>query len=113
MELTPELIKNLSKEQLEFLTELGDLAGKEAALTEKIESNRRMAEKAGIGRDREVARSMMEDPDFDNLISIQLIYEREQVKTKIKSVLGLLIQAGLGELGIVKRQIANYNVEMK
>ena len=72
-----------------------------------------MAEKAGIGRDREVPKSLTDDPEFDNLMSIQLIYEREQVKTKIKSVLGLLIQAGLGELDIVKRQIENYQVEKK
>ena len=113
MELTPEFIKNLSKEQLELLTELGDLAKKEASLTENIEANRRQAEKAGIGREREVAKRLMDDPEFDNLISTQLIYEREQVRTKIRSVFDSLFNAGLGELGIIRRHADNYGFKPK
>ena len=112
MELTPEYIKSLSKEQLELLSELGDLAGKEAILTEKIEGNRRLSEKAGLGREREIAQHLMDDHEFDSLLSIQLIYEREQVRSKIKSVIGSLINAKLGDLGIIKRQAANYGVEL-
>lgn len=113
MELTPEFIKSLSKEQLELLTELGDLADKEAQLTEKIEGIRRTAEKAGIGREREVAKRLMDDPDFDRLLSVQLIFEREQIRDKIKSVMSLLVGAGLEDLGIIQRQAANYGVDLK
>ena len=113
MKLTPEFIKELSKDHLELLTELGDLAKKEFDLTESIENNRRQAEKAGIGREREVAKRLMEDQEFDNLISIQLIYEREQVRAKIRSVFDSLISAGLGELDIIQRHAENYGLKAK
>jgi len=112
MKLSPEVIKSLTKEQLELLTELSDLAGKEAGLTEQIESNRRQAEKAGLNRDKEAANSLMEDHEFDNLLSVRLIYEREQVKTQIKSVLNSIIIAGLGQLDIVQRQASNYGLDI-
>lgn len=112
MDLTPEYISKLSKDQLELLKELGELAQKEYDLTQLIETNRRQAEKAGIGREREVARRLMDDREYDNLISIQPIYEREQVRAKIRSVLDSLILAGLGELGIIQRHAENYGIDI-
>jgi len=113
MELSAEVIKGLSKEQLELLTELSELARKEAELTEQIDSNRRQAEKAGLNREKEAANSLMEDHEFDNLLSVRLIYEREQVKTQIKSVLSSIISAGLGQLDIIQRQASNYGLDTK
>ena len=112
MDLTSNFIKGLSKDQLELLKELGELAKKEYELTELVEMNRRQAEKAGIGREREVAKHLMDDREYDNLISIQLIYEREQVRAKIRSVLDSLILAGLGELGIIQRHAENYGIDL-
>lgn len=112
MKLTPETIKKLSMDQLELLKELGELAKKEADLTKIIEDNRRMAEEAGFARDREMAKSIMDDHEFDNLLSIQTIYEREQIKNKIKSIITAIINNGLGELELIKRQAANYDVEL-
>jgi hypothetical protein len=112
MELSPEVIKSLTKEQLELLIELSELAGKEAGLTEQIDSNRRQAEKAGLNRDKEAANSLMEDHEYDNLLSVRLIYEREQVKTQIRSVLNSIKNAGLGELDIIQRQAANYGLDI-
>ena len=113
MELSPEIVKNLTKEQLELLIELGELARKEAELTEIIENNRRKAEKAGLGREREVARSLMDDHEFDNLLSVQVVYQREQVRDKIKSVIQSLIQADMAGLGIIKRHAASYGVHLQ
>jgi len=113
MELTPEIITNLSMDQLEFLKELGELAKKEADLTEIIENNRRMAEEAGFDRNRENAKRIMDDHEFDNLLSVQTIYEREQVRNKIKSIMEALINNKLGDLDLVKRQAANYGVDLK
>lgn len=113
MKLTSETIKKLSKEQLELLTELGDLAKKEAELTEKIENTRRQAEKAGLGRDREEVKNLMDDPEFDDLLSVRVINEREQIREKIKSILISLVNAGLDKLDIVNRQAANYGVSLK
>ena len=113
MELTPEIITNLSMDQLELLKELGELAKKEADLTEIIENNRRMAEEAGFNRNRESADRIMDDHEFDNLLSVQTIYEREQVKNKIKSIMEALINNKLGDLDLVKRQAANYGVDLK
>jgi hypothetical protein len=112
MELSPEVIKNLTKEQLELLIELSELADKEAGLTEQIDSNRRQAEKAGLNRDKEAANSLMEDHEYDNLLSVRLIYEREQVKTQIRSVLNSINNAGLGGLDIIQRQAANYGLDI-
>ncbi|MCP4582580.1 MAG: hypothetical protein GY839_13305 [candidate division Zixibacteria bacterium] len=111
MELKPETIKNLTKEQLELLTELGELAAKETQLTEQIENNRRQSEKAGMGREREIAKNLMDDHEYDNLQSVKQIYEREQIKSKIKSVFESIINAGLGDLDLVQRQAANYGAK--
>lgn len=113
MKLTPETIKKLSKEQLELLAELGDLAKKEADLTMNIENTRRQSEKAGLGRDREEVRSLLNDPEFDDLLSVRVMNEREQIRGKIKSVLQSLINAGLAGLDIVNRQTANYGLNLK
>lgn len=97
-------------DQLELLRELGDLAKKEANLTETIENNRRMAEKIGLGRDRGVAKTIKDDEEFDLLLSVQSIHEREQVRDRIRSIINSLIAAGLGDLDLIKRQAANYGV---
>lgn len=112
MDLTPEYIKRLPQNQLELLKELGELAKKEYDLTEQINMNRRQAEKVGLNRDRESANRLMDDHEFDNLISIQSTYEREQVRGKIRSVLDSLIVAGMGELGIIQRHVKNYGIDM-
>ncbi|MCD6162889.1 MAG: hypothetical protein J7K40_10815 [candidate division Zixibacteria bacterium] len=111
MELSSEMIKNLSMDQLELLKELGELAKKEADYTKIIENNRRMSEKVGLARDREDSKCIAEDHEFDNLISVQAIYDREQIKLKIKSVFQALTDNGLGKLGIVKRQTENYGLQ--
>jgi len=113
MKLTPETIINLSMDQLELLKELGELAKKEADLTEIIENNRRMAEEAGFARNREIAKKIMDDHEFDNLLSVQSIYERAQVRNKIKSILEALINNKLGELDLIKRQAANYGIKLE
>jgi hypothetical protein len=110
MELTPELIIKLNKDQMELLKELGELAKKEAELTKIIDDNRRMAEKVGLGRDREEAKSIMDDHEFDSLLSVQSVYEREQIKTKIRSVIQSLQNSGLGDLDLIKRQAKNYGL---
>ncbi len=112
MKLTPESINKLNPGQLQLLDELGDLARKEAELNAIIEANRHQAEKAGIGRDRENLKSIIDDPEYDNLISVKAIKEREQVKEKIRSVMQSLIEAGLGELEILKRQAPNYGLKI-
>jgi len=112
MKLTPESINKFNPAQLQLLDELGDLARKEAELNAIIENHRHQAEKVGIGRDRENIKSILDDPEYDNLLSIKSIKEREQVKEKIRSVMQSLIEAGLGELDIIKRQAANYGLKI-
>jgi glutamate mutase epsilon subunit len=112
MKLSPEVIKGLSKQQLELLTELSELAIKEAGLAEQIDLNRRQAEKAGLNREKEKTNSLMDDHEYDNLLSVRLIYEREQVKTQIRSVLSSIINAGLGDLDIIRRQAVNYGLNI-
>jgi hypothetical protein len=110
MKLSPDFVRKLSTEQMELLTELGDLAKKESQLTELIEMTRRQADKVGLGRDREKTRSLMDDPEFEYLLTVGAIKEKEMIKDKIKSILQSLISVGLGELDIVARQAANYGL---
>jgi hypothetical protein len=111
LKLTAEFVRTLSTEQIELLTELGDLAKKESELTEITEFNRRQADKVGLGRDREKAKNLMDDPELEFLLSVNAIKEKEQIRDKIKSVLQSLISAGLGELDIISRQVLNYGLK--
>jgi hypothetical protein len=113
MKLTPDFVRKLTLEQMELLTELSDLAKKESQLTELIELTRRQAEKVGMGRDKEKIRNLMDDPEFEHLLTIGAIKDKEQIKDKIKSVLQSLIKIGLGELDIVNRQAANYGLSIE
>jgi hypothetical protein len=111
LKLTPEMIRTLSEEQMQLLTELGDLAKKESDLTESIEVNRRQADKVGLGRDREKVKHLIDDPELEYLLSINAIRDKEIIRDKIRSVLQSLISAGLGKLDIVERQADNYGLK--
>jgi hypothetical protein len=109
-ELTPELIKSLTPEQMELLVELGDMAKKEAELAYQIEAVRRQEEKVGLTRNSHQSRAVHEDSEFVDLLSLKAIRERTMIRDKISGILHSLIDAGLGDLGIVKRQAANYGI---
>ena len=111
-ELTPEVIKNLLPEQLELLAELGDLARTELELTAKIDATRKTAEKVGLNRDKGETKALHEDKDYDELLSIRSIKEREVIRDRISGMLKSLVEVGLGELSLVKRQAANYNIDL-
>jgi hypothetical protein len=112
-ELTPELIKNLSAEQMELVVELGEMARAEASLTEQIETIRKMEEKVGLGRDHRQTRAIYEDTEYDELLSAKSVREREIVREKIKSLMLNLIKNGLGDLSLIQRQAANYGIDPK
>ncbi len=112
-ELTPEIIKNLSIDQLELLTELGDLAKTEKDLTEKIEMTRKQSENVGLNSGARETRAIHEDSSFDELLSIKSIREREMIRDKISSLIQSLLEAGLGDLAFIRRQAPNYGVSLK
>ena len=112
-ELTPELIKTLTPDKLELLIELGDLAKTEADLTDKIETIRRQEEPVGLARENRSSKAIYEDVEFDDLLSLRIIRERETIRDKIAGLIRLLIEAGLGDLGLVQRQMANYGIDAK
>jgi len=112
IELTPEVIKKLSPEQLELLAELGDLARSELELTAKIDNTRKAADKVGLNRDKRTTKAIHEDQDYDELLSIRSIKEREVIRDRISSMLKSLVEVGLGDLSLVKRQASNYNIDL-
>lgn len=112
-ELTPEVIRNLSNEQIELLVEIGELAKTEKDLTEKIETIRKQSEYVGLNTSDRATKAIYEDSNFDELLSIKAIREREAVREKIAGLMKLLIEAGLGDLAFVRRQASNYGVELK
>jgi hypothetical protein len=111
--LTPEVIKNLTDEQLELLVELGDLAKKEWELTGKIEDLRKQAQKVGLDSGNRETRAIHEDNEFDELLSLRLIREREMIRDKIGGLMKSISEAGLDDLGLILRQASNYGVDPK
>lgn len=111
MGLTPEAIKKLNPDQLELLVELGDLARQEEELTVQIDTIRRQEEKVGLVPKNRNARAIHEDQEFVDLLSLRFIREREIIREKIGGLLRSLIQAGLGDMGLIQRQAANYGVK--
>jgi hypothetical protein len=109
-ELTPEVIKSLTPDQLELLIELGDLARKEEELTEQIDMIRRQEEKVGLGRNNRQSKAVHEDNEFVDLLSLRAVRERMIVRDKITALLRSLITAGLSDLALVRRQAANYGI---
>lgn len=110
-ELTPEVIKNLANEQVELLVELGDLAKKEWELTEKIEDLRKQAQKVGLDSGERETRAIYEDDEFDELLSLRSIREREMIRDKIAGLMKSISEAGLEDLGLIIRQASNYGIE--
>jgi glutamate mutase epsilon subunit len=112
-DLTPEIIKSLSNDQIELLAELGELAKAEKDLTEKIENTRKQSENVGLNRSNRGTKALFEDTNFDELLSIKSIREREAIREKIAGLMQALIEVGLGDLALVRRQALNYGVEIK
>ena len=109
-ELTPDIIMQLTDDQIELLVELGDLAQKEADLAEKIDTIRRQEEKVGLSRNSH-AKTIHEDGEFVNLLTLRSVREKADIHDKITSLLRKLKNAGLGDLAIVSRQAENYGVK--
>ncbi len=110
--LTPEIIKNLTEEQVELLVELGDLAKKEWELTEKIEDLRKQAKKVGLDSGNRETKAIHEDNEFDELLSLRLVREREVIRDKIAGLMKSISEAGLEDLGLILRQASNYGVDL-
>jgi hypothetical protein len=112
-ELTPDIIRTLTADQIELLIELGDLARKEGDLTAQIDSIRRQEEKVGLARNSKVNRAVHEDSTYVDLVSVRFVRERSVIREQIAGILRSLIHEGLSDLGIVARQAANYGVQVK
>jgi len=106
--LTPEVIKNLTEEQVELLLELGDLAKAELVLTEKIEEVRKQAEHVGWKESSNNTKAIHEDDEFDELISLKFIRDREIIRDKISTLMKTVSDAGLADLELIVRQQPNY-----
>lgn len=112
-DLTPEIIKKLTDEQVELLVELGDLAKTEWELAEKIENTRKQAQKVGLDGGSRETKAIYEDNEFDELLSLRAIREREFIREKIAGLMRAMRDAGLGDLGLIGRQAANYGMDPK
>ena len=111
-DLTPEVIKSLTPDQLELLVELGELAKKEEELTRLIEAIRRQEEKVGLKSESRLPKAVFEDTEFDDLLSLRAFRERLIIRDKIAGIIRALAANGLGDLGVVRRQAANYDVRL-
>jgi hypothetical protein len=110
-DLTPEIISGLTDEQVELLVELGDLAKTEWELTEKIENIRKQAQKVGLDGGTRETKAIHEDNEFDELISLRAIREREVIRQKIAGLMRAMKEADLGDLALLSRQASNYGID--
>jgi hypothetical protein len=112
-DLTLELIKALTPDQVELLVELGELARKEFELTAQIDDIRRQEEKVGLRSNNRAVKAIYEDTEFDELLSLRAVRDRFAVQEKIATIIRALVSANLGDLAIVKRQAANYGLDLR
>jgi hypothetical protein len=111
--LTPDIIKNLNNDQVELLLELGDLAKSEWELTGKIDDMRKQADKVGWKGKEAETKAIHEDNEFDELISLRLVREREIIRDKIAALMKSISDAGMGDLDLIVRQAPNYGIDLK
>lgn len=111
--LTPDIIKNLNNDQVELLLELGDLAKTEWELTGKIDDMRKQADKVGWKGSETETKAIHEDSEFDELISLRLVREREIIRDKIAALMRSIADAGLADLDLILRQAPNYGIDLK
>lgn len=111
-DLVPEEVVKLTDDQVELLLELGDLAKREWELTNKIDEIRKQAEKVGWDEGKSQTKAIHEDTEFDELLSLRFIKEKEIIRGKIAALMKTIIDSGLGDLGLIVRQARNYGIDI-
>lgn len=106
--LSEELIKSFSEEQKNILTTLANLAEEEKKLVDKINSMRPTPD--GVLVLPGPALTVCEDEDDWRVITMKERLELKGVREKIATNLNKALDSGLGYLGLIQRQCANYGV---
>lgn len=106
--LTEDLMKSLSWEQGQILTNLADLAEEEKKLVDEI--NARAPTPSGILRIGDGI-TVCEDEDDWRVITMRQRSELRAVREKIASNLSKALDFGMGCLGLIQRQCMNYGVK--
>lgn len=114
--LTENVLENLTEEQLNNLKRLGELADRETQAckeTNDLFRNGRYMEGGAIviceDMDDLNVTNMFKSPENQHPVYRELI----EVKGEIRNTLEKSLNLGLGYLGLIQRQCANYHVEMK
>jgi len=107
--LSEELAKSFSKEEGAILLTLIDLGEKETKLVKKINSMRPTP--SGVLVLPGPALTVCEDEDDWKVITMKERLELKEVKEKIVTNLNKALDSGLGYLGFIQRQCANYGVK--
>lgn len=106
--LSEEILGALSEEQKEVLSNLASLAQEEHRLAEKINSMRPTP--SGILVLPGPALTVCENEDDWKVITIKERCQLKEIKGKIAGNLSKALDLGLGYLGLIQRQCANYGV---
>lgn len=107
--LSAELVNSLPEEQKKILFLLADLAGEEGELVKKINALKPSHPDGVVAIGGGVA--PCEDEDDWMVITMDLREKRTRVREDIKAGLSEALDVGLGHLGIIQRQCANYGVK--
>ena len=107
--LSEEVMRSFSGEQGNILTTLANLAEEEKLLLDKINSMRPTP--SGILVLPGPALTVCEDEDDWKVITMKERYQLKEVREKIATALNNALDSGLGYLGLIQRQCANYDVK--
>ena len=106
--LSKELVNSLPEEQRRIIFTLADLAEEEKKLVDEI--NTRRPTESGILRERGGI-TLCEDEDDWIVHTMGFRMKLDGVKARIKQTLNEALDCGLGFLGVIQRQCANYGVK--
>ena len=107
--LSEELRESLSKEEYVILSTLFNLAEEEKRLNDAINSKRPTP--SGTLVMPGGALTVCEDEDDWRVITMKERLELKGVRAKITAALDKALDSGLGYLGLIQRQCANYGVK--
>lgn len=113
-ELTDDVIAKLTDEQLLILQELGELAAKNLKVSRAIEefSDRVTAAQRTMGFQAKDNPSVLhEDPEVIALVTIKARHKLGNIRAQIKRTLKRAAHVGLGDLALIQRQCAIYDID--
>ena len=108
--LSKEILRSLSKAQMDLLSSLGNLAEVENKVAKSI--NEKMPTESGVLGLSVGVIAICEDEDDWLVITAKERQKQKFIRQEIAQKLSEALDLGLGPLGFIQRQCKNYKVEI-